>query len=328
VLRLFRNYSPFTVLILIIAAFLAKLQPLLHPVAPRALPDHLVFDWILRALNYVFFGNAFAYTLFSVVILISQALFLNYITVRHKMFSRNSYLPAFTYLLLTSLNPSFNYFSEPLLINGLTLIAVNIMLSFSQTSQPRKQIFNAGFAICLPVLLQFPAVGFVLLFLLALVFLRSFNPGEWVVGLMGYLTPIYFFAGILFLVDRFDALPRVFRIGFSVPRHLTHPVYLIGTILGLGILAIIGSVSIQQQISRMTIYIRRAWGLAYTYLAISLGVAFITVSAVAAEWLIMMPALSLIISQSFCFEKSKRFSSFTFYFSLLLLIFCQLALNK
>ena len=97
---------------------------------------------------------------------------------------------------------------------------------------------------------------------------------------------------------------------------------------GMGILLAIGSISIQQQITKMTIYIRRAWGLAYTYLVVSFGIAFITVSSVNAEWLVIAPALSLIISQSFCLEKSKRFSSFTFYFSLLLLIFCQLTLNK
>lgn len=324
-LRLFRNYSPFTVLILIIAAFLMKLQALLHPIAPVALEHHVVFATVLHCLDYIFYGSAFAYTLFAVCIIISQALFLNYITVRHKMFPRNSYLPAFSYLLLTSLTPSFNYFSEPLLINWLTLIAVNIMLTFSQTSQPRKQIFNAGFAICIPALLQFPALGFILLFILALIFLRSFNAGEWVVGIMGYLTPIYFFVCILFLFDHLPVLTQAFQLGFSLPGKFARPAYMVGAIGGLVLLVVEGTISIQQQIAKMTIYIRRSWGLMFTYLLISFAVAFIAVSSVNAEWMIIMPALSLIISQSFCFEKSKRFSTFTFYFSLLLLIFCLLA---
>ncbi len=305
-----------------------KLQALLHPVAPVALPDHVIFAFLLRIINYVFAGSAFAYTLLAVLFLIAQALFVNFITVRHKLFFRNTYLPAFTYLLITSVNPAFNYFSEPLIINWLTLISVNIILSFSQTTQPRKQIFNAGFAVCLPLLLQFPAIGFLLLFLLSLLFLRTFNVGELVVGLMGYITPLYFFACILFLSDQLSILEKIFHIGFSLPARLNHPVYMFTAIAGLAILLLIGTISIQQQIARMTIYIRRAWGLLYTYLIISFGVAFITVSSVNAEWLIMMPALSPIISQAFSIEKSKRFSSFTFYFSLLLLIFCQLALNK
>jgi hypothetical protein len=304
-----------------------KLQALLHSVAPQAMPDHVLFAALLGVLNYAF-QSAFAYTLLTVVVLISQALFINHITVKHKLFARNTYLPAFAYLLITSLNPAFNYFSEPLIINWLVLISLNIMMSLSQTSQPRKQIFNAGFAVCLPALFQFPAVGFILLFFLSLVFLRSFNIGEWTVGLMGYLTPIYFFAGILFLADKLHVFRHIVQIGFAFPKHLYHPVYMVGTVAGLSILLLIGSVGLQQQLNSLTIYIRRAWGLVYTYLFISVVVTFVAVSMVNAEWLIIMPALSILIAHAFSFEKNKWFSNFTFYFSLLLLIFCQLALNK
>lgn len=327
-LHLFRNYNPFTVLILFIAAFIMKMQALSHPVMPIALPDHLVFASILQGLDYFFHGSAFAYTLLAVVLIFSQALYINHITVRHRLFLKNNYFPAFAYLLLTSIAPAFNYFSEPLLVNWLVLIAVNMMLTFNQNLQPRKQIFNAGFMICLPALIQFPSIGFILLFILALLLLRSFNIGEWVVGTMGYLTPIYFFATILFLIDRLPVLIRNYHIGFSIPRHLVHPVYMVGTLCGIFLLAVIGSYSLQQQIAKMTIYIRRSWALMYCYLIVSVAVTLIAISAVNAEWLILMPALSLIIAHAFCIEKSKRFSNFTFYFSLLLLIFCQLTLNK
>lgn len=305
-----------------------KLQALLHPVPPEALPDHILFSVLLQMLDKILQGNAFGYTLLTVVVLLSQALYINFISVRYKLFAKNTYFPAFGYLLVTSLNPAFNYFSEPLLINWLVLIAFNFMLRFSQAPKPRKQIFNAGFVICLPVLFQFPAVVFVLLFFCALLFLRSFHIGEWVVGIMGYLTPVYFFAGVLFLVDELPVLLKGVGIGFSLPRNLNDAVYFTGAILGLAILLIAGSFSLQQQIGKMTIYIRRSWGLIYTYLIISVLATIIAVSAVNAEWLIAAPALSLIIANSFNNDKTKRFSNFTFYFSLLLLIFCQLTINK
>ena len=325
-LRLFQNYSPFTVLLLIIAAFVMKFQVLSHPQLPVALPDHILFASILKFLNPVFRG-AFGYTLFAVFILFTQALYLNYITVKYRLFNRNTYLPAFTYLLLTSIYPAFNYFSEPLLINWLLLISLSLMLSFSQTTQPRKQIFNAGFAICLPVLFQFPTIGFIILLVLALLLLRSFSLGEWIVAGMGYLTPIYFFVCILFLVDQLPAVTRMPEIGFSIPRHLANPVYLTGTLIGLLFLLIMGTYTIQQQIHRLTIFIKRSWILIYMYFVVSLVVNLIVVSAVNAEWLILVPSMSFVIINGFLLEKSKRFSNFTFYFSLLLLIFCQLALK-
>lgn len=327
-LHLYRNYNPFTVLILFITAFIFKFQALSHPVAPVFLPDHLIFETIVHYLDFLFKGSAFGYTILTVVILFTQALYINYISVKHKLFLNQNYFPAFTYILITSFAPAYNYFSEPLLINWLVLIAINTMLSFNQSTQPRKQIFNAGFMVCLPVLLQFSSIGFIFLLIFALVLLRSFNLSEYVVAAMGYFTPIYFFAVILFLGDNLPLLFRNYHIGFSVPIHNIRPVYLVGTSIGIIILLIIGSYTLQQQITKMTIYIRRSWGVIYVYLLLSVIVTLIAVSAVNAEWLLIMPALSFIIANAFCIEKSKRFSNFTFYFSLLLLIFCQLALNK
>lgn len=326
--RLFRNYGPFSVLVLIIFAFLAKLQALSHPVAPTPLPDHIFFASLLRLLDEIFEAGAFGYTLLAVINLVGQALFLNYIAVRHRLFVRNSYFPAYTYILLSSLNPSLNYFSEPLLINWLLLIALNIMLTLSQTTHPRKQIFNAGFVLCLPVLVQFPAIGFLLLFIASLILLRSFNFGEWVVGLMGYLTPVYFFVCILFLTDNFHLIPRLPELGFSVPKNYDHPLYRTGSIVGQSILALVGIIAIQQLLPKVTISIRRSWLLVVFYFIVSLLVTFVAVSAVNAEWLIVLPSLSLVIAQAFCLEKTKRFSNFVFYFSLALLIFCQLTLNR
>lgn len=245
-LPLFRNYSPFTVLILIIAALIMKLQALSAPAVPVALPDHVVFTAILNGLNKVLGGSAFGYTMLAIVLLLLQALYLNLITIKHKLAAKSTYLPAFTYLLLTSIYPPFNYFSEPLLINFFTLAAVDIMLSFSQTNQPRKQIFNAGFILCLPAIIQFPALGFVLLFILALIFLRSFNIGEWTVGGLGYLTPIYFFAAILFLIDHFPVITKIPQIGFAFPKQFNYPVYRTGVLSGLVILLIAGSYTLQQ----------------------------------------------------------------------------------
>ncbi len=327
-LHLFRNYTPFTVLILIIATFVMKLQALSNPVFPVALPDHIFYENLLHFLGGIFGDSAFAFTLFAILNLFGQAMFLNHITVRHRLFRQNNYFPAYSYILITSIAPAFNHFSEPLLINWLLLVSLNILLSLNQTTHPRKQIFNAGFFICLPMLIQFPSIGFFLLFLGALLLLRSFNAGEWVVGLLGYITPIYFFLGILFLIDKFHMLPEIPELGFSLPAQFDNKVYRTGTIIGLAILLFTGIASIQNLLPRVTIYVRRSWLLIFIYLVVALAVTFIAVSAINAEWLLIIPPLALIIANSFVLEKSKRFSNFTFYFSLILLIFCQLALNK
>ena len=152
-LRLFRNNSPFTVIILFIFALLVKVEVLLHPFAPDPVAGHFLYNYILRAINIVFRHNSFAFTLFAIFILFIQSLYLKSIATRHKLFPRYTYVPAFVYLLLTSIYQPFNSFNETLLLNWLLLGAVDIMFGFTQTTQPRKLIFNASFLLSLAAFL-------------------------------------------------------------------------------------------------------------------------------------------------------------------------------
>ena len=60
-----------------------------------------------------------------------QGLYLNYIATRYRLYIRPTYFPAFIFVLLTSINPYFNYFSVPVLINWCVLIGLDISLSFN-----------------------------------------------------------------------------------------------------------------------------------------------------------------------------------------------------
>ncbi len=215
-LRLFRNNSPFTVIILFIFALVVKFQAVLYPVMPMPVARHFMYNYILRALYVVFRHGAFAYTMLAIVILFIQSLYLKSISIRHKLFPRYTYVPAFVYLLLTSIYPPFNCFNETLLINWLLLGAVDIMFGFTQTTQPRKLIFNASFLLSMAALFQFTMLAYFFLLLVGMVMFRSFNLGEWSVAAMGYATPPYFLACILFLADRSHLYTEWPHIGFSL----------------------------------------------------------------------------------------------------------------
>ena len=326
-LRLFRNNSPFTVIILFIFALLVKIQVLLHPVTPEPVPGHFIYNYILRAINVVFMHGAFAFTLFSIFILFIQSLYLKSIATRHKLFPRNTYIPALVYLILTSIYPPFNTFNETLLINWLLLGAVDIMFGFSQTTQPRKFIFNASFLLSMAALFQFTFLSFFLLLLVGMVMFRSFSLGEWSVAIMGYITPFYFLAGILFLADKFYLYSHWPHIGFSLSAHVTSIFYLILTLIGIFILLASGIFAMQKNVAMSNIYVRRDWIAISFYLIISIMSAFLTDHSIKSAWLITMPALSIIISHALLLEKNKRFSNFIFYFSIVFLIFCLMA-NK
>ena len=326
-LRLFRNNNPFTVIILFIFTLLVKLRVLLNPAVPGPIAGHFLYNYILRGFHFVLRDAAFGYTLIAICLIFVQALYLKSIAVRHKLFPRNTYIPAFTYILLSSIYPQFSFFSETIILNWLLLGAMDIMFSFSQTSYPRKLIFNAAFLLCLAALFQFTLLAYFLLLLVGMVMFRPPSLGEWSVALMGYITPIYFIVCILFLLDKLYLFGHWPHIGFSLAAHVSSPFHLIVTLVWLFILLGTGIFAMQQNVAMSNIYIRRDWIALSFYLIISIMVAFATDKEVASAWLIVIPALSIIITHALALEKNKRFSNFIFYFSLVFLVFCLLA-NK
>src|ERR1700761_1433185 len=144
------------------------MQVLLHPHVPVNVADNFVYDAILKMLSGVLGSNAFAYSMLAVLLVFIQALYLNRIANKHKLFNRPTYVIAFTYLVLSSVSPPLNYFSEALLVGWCILPGLDMLLGFSQTFQPRKLIYNAGFILCMAALLQFSAIGYLLLFLACL----------------------------------------------------------------------------------------------------------------------------------------------------------------
>lgn len=298
------------------------MQALLHPLVPEQVPGHFLYNYVLKGMGFMFRHSGFVYTFLAIVIIFFQALYIKSIATRHKLFPRHTYIPALVYLILTSVYLPFNYFNETVLLNWLILGAVDIMFSFTQTTQPRKLIYNAGFLLCMAALFQFSLVVFFLLLLVGMVMFRPFNLGEWSVAMMGYTTPIYFFACILFLFDRFYLFSMWPQIGFSLSSNVVSPFYLIVMIAGILILLGTGIYAMQQNVAMSNIYVRRDWTTVSFYLIICVLVAIVTDAEVKSAWLITMPALSIIISHGLLLEKNKRFSNFIFYFSLSFLAMC------
>lgn len=321
---LLRNNNPFTALVLLLATLLLKWQSLRYATSPEVVDAHFLFKAIVNFLKNILHWGPFAFTLAALIQIFIQALYLNFIASKHKLFSHSSIFPALTYIMLTSLAPNLNYFSEALLINWLVLWGIDICMDFAQTLEPRKKIFNAGMVLGIPLLIQYEAASTLLLLGVGLLLLRTFQPAEWFTGLLGFITPLYFLTGILFLVDNLS----LFTIYFSHPpvaeyRALSKT-YWIMTLGGTGLLFSIGFYRFQQQTQRMVIYTRRKWLLILCYIIWS--AIFLILSKQA--WILLFPGLSLLIAQSYYMEKTKWFRTFIFLFSCVLVIFSQIAFFK
>jgi hypothetical protein len=324
VITLVRNNNPYTVIILFIFTLVVKLGSLAEPMLPEVPANHIAFAAVVQLFSYVLGKSAFGFTMLAVIMLFAQALYLNAICVKYKLYGRPAYVVAYLYLLLTSLYPPLNYFTVPLLVNWCLIAAIDILLGAHQASQPRKQVFNAGFALGIACLLHFPSVVYLVLLFLAISLLRSFNPGEWIVGLVGFFTAVYFFAGILFLFDAIDQMPSWLQFGFYSPAKPGTSGYTSFLITGVILLFGLGLFMLQSQITRISVFMRRNWTITAVCMTLSFIVIMATDNSISSSWLLLTPPLTMVAAHAFYVEKNKLFSNFALYFSLLLLVVCLL----
>lgn len=323
-LNLFRSYNPYSVIALFLVAIFLKLAILIHPeMAYITAESQIIWLKLARFLETILGNSSFLITFFAVVNLFGQAIFLNRIANRHHLFPKATYLPALTYVLVTSLFKDWNYLSAALVSNWLILATLSAVLQLYTSADARKQIFNIGCFISLMAMLVFPNIVFVLLLLLGLGTLRPFKISEWTVGLLGIITPFYFLAGILYLTDDLSLLKNTVSIDFSLPRQIADP-EVVFTVLGL-ILAflVIGILYLNYFMSRMLFQNKKWWWIVIASFLISIVAGMFTVAKGYNQWMAALVPASFIIANAWFAERKKWITTIFFYLFVAVVIFAQ-----
>lgn len=194
------------------------------------------------------------------VIVIVQALRLNILLSRFKMFQQVSYLPAFTFVLLTALFPFWDAISSGLIANALIIwILVKLNRLYDQT-QPKTLEFNIGLIVGFSILLYEPIAILIPVVVFALAIIRPFRLAEWLVLIMGILLPFYFIFTYVFLTDSAAAftafLPKLDWKNPLAGLELKAAI----TLIFIAIQLLIGIYFWQAQQNRNIIQVRKYWG--------------------------------------------------------------------
>lgn len=323
-LNIFRNYNPYSVIVLFLLAIFLKLAILLHP-EPVFVASQSQIVWMkLSAFIQAILGNSsFLITLFAICNVFGQALFLNSIANRHHLFPKANYLPALTYILVTSLFKDWNYLSAALISNWLILAMLSSMLKLYAATDARKQIFNIGCFISLTAMLVFPNIVFIVLLLLALAILRPFKAAEWMVGLLGILTPFYFLAGFLYLFDAIPLLQKMIAIGFSLPAKIEHPSRVLTSFSMLMVMTVTGIYYLNIFMGRMLFQNKKWWWVIFACFFITLFAGIFTVAKGYNQWMALLIPACFIIANAWFEERKKWITTVLFYLFVAVVIFAQ-----
>lgn len=200
-IRLFKNSEPLNALWLLVFAYLIRLPALISN-APALVGSYrepisgLILDFMKPALS-----NSILNISITCLIVVIQALWLNYLVYKYNLLSKNSYLPALFYVIVASVFPSFQYLNSAILVNFFSILLLDRLISLYKNPQPLKLVFDIGMLIGLSTMVYFPTTVWLLMIWVGLIQFRPFVFREWIVGFLGFLVPYVFVALFYFLAN-------------------------------------------------------------------------------------------------------------------------------
>lgn len=275
---IFKQKNPGNAFLLFIYALLLKFSIFLHPIRPILhREDNYLYRIVLNGLNSFFNGAPIFFSILTFLLLFTQATLFNRICNYQKILPKPNFLPGMSYILVTSLLPSWNYFSAPLLINSIMIWVFYRMTALYNNSRSDSAIFNIGVLTGIVTLLYLPAIAFLLLVFFALLTMRPFRIREWVMGLLGFTVPYYFLFIALFFTNQWSWKNIVPQIVFRLPG-IPPTIWITGGIVLLIVPFMIGGYYVQANLNKMLIQVRKNWSLLLLYLLV--GVIIILINHV------------------------------------------------
>ena len=276
----------------------------LTPISAKS--DGSLYNELLNILEPA--GRQFTslYTLLAFLLIFWQSISLNTVVNKLKLMSRPNYLPAMCFLLISAFFSEWNRLSSAMIVNTLLLWIWSSLNRLQQGDRPKTILFNAGFALGLCNFFYSYSFTFGLVIFAALLLYRSTRLNEYLVPLLGYLTPYYFILAYRYWTDNWLWRDYLLNLNFSLPKMPDTQWALTGVLLILA-LALAGLYFVQQQSGKMLIQARKSWVLLLFYLLISLLVPF--VNADFGYWVLCLVPLSAFMACAFMYMPGKRFKN-------------------
>ncbi len=300
----FRVNNPFNTFMLLVYGLLLKLRWFVSPQVPVIQKsDGFLYNQILDYLKTFLDTYPVSYSFITFFLLYTQAISFNRLLNNRRLMQNPNYLPAMSYLLITSFFAEWNVLSAPMVINTLLIWVWAKMSSLYNNPHAKSTLYNIGMVIGITTFFYFPSLAFGLLIILALIITRPPKVAEWITPFLGFLTPWYLLFAWLFLANKLYSF-QVPGIAVSFPLLIHSNTQYMGMLIILTAAAV-GSFFVQWNIRRQIVHVRKSWGLMVLYAIVALFIPFINNSNNFQYWILATVPLSAFIACFFFYPYKK-----------------------
>jgi len=312
----FKNLNPVNLLLLFAYTFFMRIAIFLRP------PEHLNFEFLEPYTKFMIqipIGNNFSITanlFFAGILIFIQAVIFNRVVNNHALLSKPSFLPALLYITGASLFAPFLILSPTLICNFLLIMIMDKLLKIGKSQNAIMIMFDVGMLIALGTLIYFPFVVMLLMIWLSLLLYRSFSWREWVSGLIGFLSIVFFLAVFYYWNDNLGMFYKIWlplKNKFPSSLKIQYNDYLV--LVPVAVMMVLAMIQLRENFFRSFISTRKAFQMLFFMFLIAILSFYTKPNFKVYHFLLCVPPGAVLLSYYFS-NATKRW----FYESLFLIL--------
>lgn len=318
-IQVFRSHNPINIIWLVVLLFVTRFGVLVNfPAHADAVFTGLFSRLLIAApaANVSASGQVF----WSSVLILAQALWLNYFINNHNLLGKPSFLPALMFVTVTAIFPVFSTLSAPLICNFLMIWMLQKSLDFYKNEAAVSTAYDLGLMVGVGTLIYFPFIALFIVIWIGLLIFRSFNWHEWISALMGFFTVFFFLSVYYYLTGHLAAFQQLWLMfDADLPGITIGNPYRFLVLVPLLIIFVPALFRLQSNFLKSMVMVRKTFQLLFFMLMVVALSACIKTDFHFSHFLLLAMPVSIITAYYFLYATKKWF-----YESLYLLLLCTL----
>ena len=193
-----KSNQPLVIILIIFTSIALWMFSFINPIGINISADTFYTPFYSLIVKVTDYKTSFSVFLTLIVVLL-QAFLLVQFNRTYILINYRTYLPAFFYIIIVSSFVHLQSINPVILGTVFIFISINNLFNTYRSDYALNKLYLAGFFIAIASLFWIPFALFVILIWISLLNLRPFIGREWLVGLLGFLTP-YLFVFVYYFV--------------------------------------------------------------------------------------------------------------------------------
>lgn len=295
--EIFRSNNPLLILLYLLLILLLRAGLLLsQPDSPNILmsPEPLT-QFVYNNLKYIPIRFDILQLVLGLLLQLLQAIHLNHILSENKILPRRNYVAGMVFILFTSLLPEYAYPGPAMLSLSVYILISGWLFSLFKSDKPYARIYNIGFLASANLFVYFPSALFLLYVMIGLLIMRPFILREWILLILGLISPLYLAFSWNYLSDSSVGLIQPGQIqaaGMQLPERLGQWIVLLNYLILTGLSVVFLPASLFGGL----IQVRKFAGLMFSFLLLVLLAFFLRQESSYTHLVLLSLPLSVVLS--------------------------------